>query len=223
MAGCRLECEGIRCDQGAGLPPRGLFWDDGIDPDGESCVVIGINPGPARPDESSFYRDAAGPGGNLYASEYQYWSEVLRDRRDYYRRLRVLVSGLGFTGPILWTNLAKCENATGVKYGQVPLQTFRTCSTRYLASELSHIPEDWPVVAVGSGLFPKVALMYPQRQVIGVPHATGQGGHTFRQLLEEDEASLRAEVRGVWNHFRGANPQGSLYLRGTPPQASNQR
>ena len=53
----------------------------------------------------------------------------------------------GLDGPILWTELVKCQNNLP-STGTVPIETVRVCVNRYLVPELGIIPNDWPIVAL---------------------------------------------------------------------------
>jgi len=177
LVACGEACEGIHHDQEIGSLPRCLVLET-AGREGDGCVVIGINPGRASQRERSFYRDARAS----YASVVE-WFKVVGFTHRYYTSLRAFVTQLGLTGPILWTELAKCENLPD-RSGLPPLGTMRRCTGMYLKRELAAAPSHWPLVAVGGEAFKALAYLHTERTVIGVPHPTGSYGH-FARLFRE--------------------------------------
>lgn len=174
LVACGELCAGIHRDQSIGSLPRCLFLE--IEGRGIShgCAVVGINPGRASGPERQFYCD-----NNRTYEAVREWFKIVGFRHRYYTGLRKFINQLGLSGPILWTELAKCESAAGVT-GLPPLATLRTCTARYLTSELALLPAEWPLIAVGGEVFKALAYLYPQRSVVGVPHPTGARGHFAR-------------------------------------------
>lgn len=170
---CRLGCEGIVCSHKSGRIPRCLFLEAGH-PNIRGAVVVGLNPGRASDEEREYYRDSP-----------RYSAVVRWFERDggkhgrehlYYERLRNLLRHFGLRGPIVWTELAKCEGAdSGSK---IPMQTFRTCTRLFLQQELE-IPElrRWPLFGIGIEAYKALAYRFPERTLIGLPHPTGSRGH----------------------------------------------
>jgi hypothetical protein len=138
-------------------------------------VVVGINPGHARRAEKAYYKRE----GAKYKVVEQYWHRSITIRA-YYKKLRELMKAFGLDGPILWTELAKCENSPGTK--SPPLKTLRSCTGRFLTQELELIPKEWPLIGVGREACQALAYQYPARTVIGVPHPTGAYGNKFSQI-----------------------------------------
>src|SRR6266540_3281204 len=131
MVACDHECGGISCDQARGLLPRCLILESR--PGASGCAVVGINPGHAKQREIDYYNSE----GATYRSVVQYWHERITSV-PYYERLRTLATSFGFDGPLLWTELAKCENAPETR--SPPLATLRACTGRFLTHELKAIP-----------------------------------------------------------------------------------
>lgn len=125
------------------------------------------------------------------------------DTSKYYNSLRKLVNELGFTGPILWTELVKCESETP---GELPpLQTFRDCTKIFLTEELKLIPENCPLIAVGKQVYNALAYRYPSRIVIGVPLPTGSYGH-FPKLFDNSGKvvqTINPPFRELWDGISG--------------------
>jgi len=184
---CRRGCAGIVYDEKQGILPRCLILERDKAA-GRGCLVAGINPGRSKAAERTHYK-VSGP---LYNVVRDYWHLAIADV-PYYRHLRRLLDQLGFTGPIIWSDLAKCENAPEV-HGLLPLQTLRTCAGHFLHKELEATPADWPIFGVGGEAFKALAYLEPRRTVIGVPHPTGSRGQFF-SLFQAGE--LQAAVRSV--------------------------
>jgi hypothetical protein len=202
MVRCKRDCEGIARDLTQGTLPRCLWLESEARDDGQACAIVGINPGSGTPGdaERSYYVEK----GASYASVVRWW-HVQQPGKRYYPPLRKLADELGLTGPILWTERVKCENAPDT---QPTLDTFRTCARKYLTWELSLLPDDWPLIAVGQGTYHALAYLALDRIVIGVPHPSGSYGHFsalfanggLRPQIGEAVAALLTErrPRAVW-------------------------
>ena len=173
LVACTALCEGIFRAQNTGVMPRCLILERS-DAQGMGCLAAGINPARSSEAERAYYR----LHGPTYDSVVAYWREHV-SRIPYYQRLRRLIDQLHMPGPILWSDLAKCENAPDVK-SPIPLQTLRRCSGRFLYKEIRLLPKAWPILAVGIEAYKALAYMVPERTVIGVPHPTGSRGQFFR-------------------------------------------
>lgn len=202
---CELSCADIVCDRSSGQIPRCLIIEETSRAgDTRGAAVIGLNPGSSSDEERQYYMDR----NCTYASVVS-WSCESGCKRGldsrYYRRLRELIDALNLTGPILWTELAKCESKRGVV--ELPLQTFRTCTDKFLQYEIESLPVNWPLFAVGKEAYRGLAYRFPARTVIGVPHPTGSRGQ-FHALFENSklresvlrkiEAVLSATGQTVW-------------------------
>lgn len=178
MVQCTQACEGIVCDRFTGQIPRCMvFQFKDRDISARGVAVVGLNPGKSREAEQSHYLRS----DCSYESVVSWIIENGLQRR-FYSRLSDLVTAMGLRGPILWTELAKCECASGVV--EPPLQTFRMCVGKYLFRELQVIPSDWPLIGVGKEAFRALAYLFSDRTVIGIPHPTGSYGNQFHGLLD---------------------------------------
>jgi len=188
---CPLHCEGIVNDPSTGTLPRSLILElDGRSQEGGSAV-LGINPGHGREVEKSYYLDH----GNTYESLLQFWKIRQEKPHPYHLRTKRFLTDIGLDGPILWTELAKCESSALFR-GMLPLQTIRTCIDRYLMQEIAPVPHEWPIVALGRKPFELSTMLFRDRRVLGIPHPTGSRGN-FDHLLDEENrvaASVRAKV-----------------------------
>jgi hypothetical protein len=206
---CRRGCAGIVHDESQGILPRCLILERG-DATGSGCLVAGINPGRSKPKERSRYREC----GASYRTIREYWDLAIADV-PYYKHLRNLLDQLGFSGPIIWSDLAKCENASGVQ-GLLPLQTLRTCAGRFLHRELEATPPGWPVLGVGGEAYKALAYLEPLRTVIGVPHPTGSRGQFFALFRD---GHLRSEVKRLVQGVLSASEPTAVWLAWPPAGA----
>lgn len=174
---CDAPCERVCRNQADGVLPRGLILEEDGRTDGIGCMVIGINPGRASVEERKFYRSQ----GSTYESVVAWWASEIRSTHPYYTRLRGFLDQVKLTGPILWTEVAKCENDPAVRGVLSPL-TLDARMGRFLDRELSELPLKWPLIAVGKATFRALVFRRLDRTVIGVPHPTGSRGH-FHRLI----------------------------------------
>lgn len=190
---CDWSCEGICNDPSRGVLPRCMFLENETS-DERGCIVVGLNPGRAPEVERDYYLS----NGRTYQSTVNFWNERSA-RIPYYARLRGFSELLGLAGPILWTELAKCESAADGPT-MPAIQTLRRCAGRYLDREIEAMPPDWPVLAIGQDAFRALAFMSPQRIVVGIPHPTGSRGH-FSGLVSSlrDGGSGLAATRAILN------------------------
>ncbi len=184
LVACKDGCVGILQRQSEGILPRSLFLDRS-DAAGRGCLAVGLNPGTSKPAEREFYLNH----GISYDRVKEY--RTLISGKPYFARTRSVIDQLGLTGPIIWSNLAKCENDSD-RDGLPPLQTLRHCTRRFLARELHESPRDWVVLGIGWEAYRALAYLVPERTVIGIPHPTG-GYRDFRNML--DKRYLRREIK----------------------------
>jgi hypothetical protein len=203
---CADLCAGIARDQNLGIVPRTLFLER-PEAKGRGCLAIGLNPGKSSERERSFYCET----GITYDSVKKYRTSI--GNAPYFKRARTIIDQLGLNGPILWSNLAKCENPPEQK-DLPPVQSMRHCAGRFLRRELELIPRDWPVLGIGWSAFFALAYLVPERTVIGIPHPTG-GYRDFRKMVEDGELRKGLEARAA-GALSAAEP-GAVWLgRGEP-------
>ncbi|MCK4576519.1 hypothetical protein KAU34_08945 [candidate division WOR-3 bacterium] len=186
MVSCSNKCNGIACNLEEGILPRCLILEIDSHTQSGGVVIVGINPGHSKPYERNYYIK----NGQSYDKVVEYWNAHIR-KRKYYSSLRSFVNQLGFQGPILWTELVKCENMQEVR--SPPLQTFRICTKTYLSRELDLIPDNsdnWPLIAVGREVYKALAYRFPTRIVVGIPHPTGSFGY-FSKLFDRNGELLK--------------------------------
>lgn len=175
LSWCPLQCDGIVNSHAEGIIPRCLALEDRIGDGG--AVIVGPNPGRSTSAQKTALRNSE---DNAYSKWRSIW-EVASLHNDYYTRLRELLAALKITGPILWTELVKCEKEPKTT---LPVQTLRTCAHRYLQREIALVPKEWPILAIGKGVFNDVSFIAAARGVVGVPHPTSSKG-AFIKLFRE--------------------------------------
>lgn len=162
MAACSFQCDGVINSPSTGQPPRGLIMETNGRRGSTGVIVCGQNPAGARDPERTHYRD----NGAGYEQQLTAWTAIVWNSR-YFNSLRQLLDCLDLDGPILWTDIAKCEG------NAPPLPTLMKCSQHFLARELDAVPIEWPVITAGARAFQAVGYMAGKRSVVGIPHPTG--------------------------------------------------
>ena len=163
---------------------RGLIFDDVERKNSKGVVIVGLNPGKTTKEERTFilaYPD--------YRDQIEFWLKKTNTHSYYYQPLRRLVDQLKIEGPILWTELVKCESVIN---GILSVPTIRDDINRFLFKEVEAIPKSWPLIGVGTKAFEILAYRFPDRLIIGVPHPSAFGN--FWRLFDENKR-LRSHIR----------------------------
>lgn len=169
-----------------GYVPRCLIYEEeSRSSSNKGSVMVGINPGNSSKQERNFYIKQ----NSTYEATLEYWKNNLTDHK-YYKQGRSLINDFGRSGPILWTELVKCESRNGVN--KLLVQTIRDSIHRFLFKELKVIPKDWPLIASGQRVFEILSYSFPERTVIGIPHITGSYGH-FHKLKKDERAKSQID------------------------------
>jgi hypothetical protein len=205
---CPKQCVGVTNNSGAGIVPRCIFFDFTDAKSMNGCIIVGINPGRMKiggPENLHYLRNRK----NLsYKTIVDIWSDPPKVH-SYYKFLKNFSELIGLNGPILWTELVKCEMAKSNIV--IPLQTFRTCVNMYLVKEIKHIPPAWPVIAVGREAFKALSYIFPARSILGVPHPASKGNFTRLYKPKKFGNQLKTIVyHKINNHF--SSPNGVLWL-----------
>lgn len=178
---CNKRCEGISNKPREGILPRCLILETCKRKKTKGSVIVGINPGKSNKREKEYYIE----NGITYDSIVSYWMKKISGKK-YYKWPRILANNLGLVGPILWTEMVKCESkdvAQPMTFRNYP-QTFRTCTDSFLCNELELIPSSWPIFALGTVAYSALGFLFPNRTIIGIPHPTGSYGQ-FNRLIEQ--------------------------------------
>ncbi|MFC0878039.1 uracil-DNA glycosylase family protein [Saccharicrinis sp. FJH2] len=194
MVKCNINCKGICNEPSNGILPRCLFFDIKRDNKSKGCVIIGINPGQSGKEESKYYLQ----NNNSYYSQVELWKSHV-DKVNYYKFLTDFINTIGLKGPILWTELVKCQTKMG--FPMPPLQTFRNCTYQYLSKELTVVPEDWPLIAIGREAHKALSYLYPTKSVLGVPHPTSSRGQFANLFVDAGRSEFVDEIQMQVDHF----------------------
>ena len=170
----------VVCDVRGGIIPRGLIFEsNGRRPAGRGSIIVGVNPGNAEKDEKEFYKNHKD-----YKDIAAYWEENILSK-EYYRNLRSLVDQVGLVGPILWTELVKCESASvDGKKRELQVETIRADINEHLFQEIELTPGNWPLIGISKPAYAILSYRFPKRTVIGIPHATASFGY-FDRLFND--------------------------------------
>jgi hypothetical protein len=132
VASCDAQCAEARHDRKHGVLPRCLFLKAGRVVPSETqedelsggTVVVGLNPGKMKEPERRKINellDAIGKDRTRFSAEnwqafarahYQRLKETVAGSVPYYTIVRALLRSSGRMGPILWTEILKCETRT---------------------------------------------------------------------------------------------------------------
>jgi hypothetical protein len=181
MVKCDLQCHGISNIPEEGKIPRCMYIDNETRDPKKGCIIVGINPGISKKENTENQKYIK--EGVSYKAISEHWQNMGK-QHPYYSKLNNLVYSAGYTGPIFWTELVKCESAIRNKIP--PLSTMRKCVNKYLLDEIKNTPSDWPLFAIGKEVYKALGYLYPDRTIIGVPHSTGSFGH-FNRLMRNKE------------------------------------
>ena len=201
LVSCNLNCDGICNNPQDGIIPRCLYLEHQNRHGETGCVVVGINPGnpgksATNDKERNFYLD----NQISYNTVVDFWINHGGYNHPYYRYLRDLINCVGYNGPILWTELVKCENDNETRFP--PLQTFRICTHNFLTKELDLVPKNWPLIAIGREAHKALSYLYPTKSVLGVPHPTSSRGNFPRLFTDNTRNQFVFNVQGQIDNFK---------------------
>ncbi|MDH6165546.1 hypothetical protein M2282_000674 [Variovorax boronicumulans] len=193
LSRCNRACSGVRSSEGC--PPRGLILqhEDVLDT-ARGVIVVGQNPGFAARWEQKLY----GQHGAGYVQQRMAWQSGVKNV-PYFTMLKRLLDILNVRGPVLWTDVAKCEGRSP------PEETRMICSQKFMSREFAAAPQEWPVIAAGRDAYAASGYMAALRTVIGFYHPTGRNGQQFRLQLSrlENDQVFREEMNTAL-HSQGA-------------------
>lgn len=207
ICNCLEHCAGVKRDPTEGDFPRGLYLETENTDDSPGTVICGLNPGSALIKEKEYYLSRE---KICYLDFAEYWKQKIRNLK-YFEQSRKLVQGLERKGPILWTDLVKCENESdkvelSFRYHSA---TFRRCTQKFLFREIKWAPKSWLIVALGWEAYRALMFMFPERQILGVPHPSGSRG-LFSPFFEN--GCLKIGFRNQILDFFKDNPKGTIWI-----------
>lgn len=190
-------CKGIHYDRSKGIVPRCLFLEEReATTTDEITVVIGLNPGISGKAERE---------GLANVTEYKKVLEFFGDeykKHPFYRRATALVDGLGFNGPILWTEIAKCEGK------QIWRETMVFCASNYLVNEIGLAKKHFGrvrFIVLSRTAFDPLIFLLNSDNVMGVPHPTGSYGKKFSGLFDREWKLLPEYRKDMLSFFDDEN------------------
>lgn len=184
--GFERPCKGIHYDRTEGIIPRCLFLEERkANATNEITVVIGLNPGISGKAERQGLANVTDYHEVLdfFGNEYK--------KHPFYKRATALVDGLGFNGPILWTEIAKCEGK------QIWRETMVFCASNYLIKEIELVKtyfDSVRFIVLSRRAFDPLIFLLNNDKVLGVPHPTGSYGKRFSGMFD-GEWNLLSEYR----------------------------
>ena len=198
-------CRGINFSTEQGVYPRCLHLEtEGRDLNEIGCVVIGLNPGTIMDKKNGigykerehfrnlgFNRDSLELEQNrrtVFQEQASYFKSHTKSNVVYYRRINALLSFLEIKGPILWTELVKCECPSSSD-GLIK-STVHKCATKYLFKELDAVPNDWIVFALGDEIY-RYLLLRESINLVGLPHPSQMHGKVNK------ESSLKMDIKNL--------------------------
>jgi hypothetical protein len=187
MVKCPFHCEGIINDPKSGIIPRCLFFEEREGKNG--AIVVGLNPGHSTKEQ----REYAIKNNCSYDSTVEFWKNKYW---AYFKRTKELLDLLGFDGPIIWTELVKCECLEKQVFSDIPIQTKRTCIDKFLRKEVDRYPK-YPIIAAGNEAFEFCSLSFPYNFIIGIPHPSPAHKNAFNDLLKDAKNNKQKYVQFI--------------------------
>lgn len=210
LAGCNETCTGTTRVLGDGHMPRCLFVDRGDGDFTRGAVAIGEAPAGVRDDESEFILSRVLDDRRILPTdqvrrsarvgEYIRWveAEVLA-REPYYVMMRAALTAFGHTGPVLWTDVVKCdidkalpEDSRFAFGGARSRAVKERCAMTHLRQELALVDPSWPIFgSTGAARFVDrhrdLLGVASDRRVVALPHPSAR----TLDLLSNFEVTLR--------------------------------
>lgn len=190
---CDICCEGINNNPGKGIIPRGLNIELNGSEKENGCIVVSINPDRSSESERQFYLEKE----LKYQSANEYWRKY-GSKNEYFQDVRSFLKCAGYSGPILWNVVVKCEN--DVDHHWPSLQTVRQCAHGFLSRELESVPEYWPIIAIGRETHRALSYLYPFKSILGVPHPISE---VFNKLfVNNSRTEFQTCIQEVIDDFK---------------------
>jgi hypothetical protein len=192
---CPLNCVGIDNVKQDGKIPRCINLElENRNSDGKGVIIAGMNPGKAKKEEMKIY---ISDNGSYDSHKYFMNQYILKEGKNkYHDEIREIVTLLGFDGPILWSEIVKCQSKEGIN--KLDVQTIRNCVHRFLKKEIELFKE-FPIIAIGNESFRTCSLLFPDRQIIGIEHPSGTNRNysKFKRKLVENIKSIKVKINNL--------------------------
>ena len=189
MVNCSLNCNGIENKKKIGAIPRGLYLETEKRTKEKGIIVVGMNPGKIDNDPQE-YKDILKEKCS-YQNYIESFKKNILHKSPYFERTREILDILNFTGPILWTEIVKCQSEEN---GKLDFPTIRNCAHKFLKNEVALV--DYPILALGDKAYPTCLLIFPERKIIGSPHPSGANPrfHRFLKNLKGKQLKIKQKI-----------------------------
>ncbi|MCL5775112.1 MAG: hypothetical protein M1333_02775 [Patescibacteria group bacterium] len=181
-----------------GIIARCLYYEEN-GRKGKSVIIVGMNPGRAKPEETNYFKNKE---NRNYPAGVRYWEQNRKDYINFYGPLRDLADKADLTGPILWTELVKCQSRKNAK--ALSLNTIRYSISNYLCKEIAAMPDNTPLIAVGNHAFELLAYVYPNRKIIGIPHPS-KGNFGYHYAYQKGKVISSQLIQLIKQHLKNGN------------------
>lgn len=202
MVNCKLHCDKIENNPEFGAIPRGLYLETKNRSTGKGIIVVGMNPGKIQKNDNGEY-SAILRKASSYENYKSAFETYVLYKNSYHNRIRQIIDALNFNGPILWTEIVKCQSENN---GELPATTIRTCVHRFLKKEVELL--DYPILALGDKAYNTCLLIFPERKVIGCSHPSG-ANVSFPGFFK----NLISKKNKVMLHLDKLKDDGSVHLK----------
>jgi hypothetical protein len=191
-------CDGIQYRRNEGIIPRCLFFDENDCTGTERItIVVGLNPGEAKTKEKNALKGVKTYEAAMAYFKKDYYNDV------FYSRSKTLLTETGLNGPILWTEVAKCQGKFITK------ETMAFCASHYLMKEVSLAQKHFDevvIIALAKGVYDPLIFLLPNSKVMGVPHPTSSRGQ-FRRLFMDTFQTLTESTKSEMHAFLNSDRQ----------------
>ena len=180
----------IESDFTKGRIPRCLYFEENRK--GKPVIIVGMNPGRASDEERRYFKNQIHQN---YEASVKFWHAKRKNYHGFYGPLRELMDLSQIKGPILWTELVKCQSKAPLRKPLV--NTIRYGISQYLDKEISLFPKTTIIIAVGNEAYNLLSYVYPDRKVVGVPHPSPgsiMGNYAYR-LKGKISSSLTSLIK----------------------------
>jgi len=182
----------LKIKKNEGIIPRGLYLETLNRAKTKGVIVVGMNPGRINNDSQEYK--------NLLKDKISYYNYVkafeknILYKHPYFKRTHEVLEILKFTGPILWTEIVKCQSEEN---GKLSYDTIRNCVHKFLKKEVELV--DYPIFALGDKAYNTCLLLFPERKIIDSQHPPGANSnfYNFLKLIKKHQLILRTKINNL--------------------------
>lgn len=204
ITNCTFRCDGVENNPKEAAIPRGFYLELNDRTNAPGIIVVGMNPGRIKRDGSE-YREILRNNGS-YSNYKDAFERNILYKHHYFKRTRKILKILDIAGPILWTEIVKCQSDENKKLAP---QTIRVCVHKFLKKEVSLVKG--PILALGNKAYNTCLLIFPERKIIGVYHPSGAnvGFDEFLKFLTNKKSRILRKISSLPDN--GSINLGDLY------------